>query len=32
MSSAHGGGAAVRTVERHIAQYAITSTAVTVQE
>jgi hypothetical protein len=30
LSSAHGGGAAVRTVERHVAQYAITSTAAAV--
>ena len=27
LSAAHGGGAAVRSVERHVAQYAITSTA-----
>lgn len=30
MSSAHGGGAAVRSVERHVAQYAITSTAAAI--
>lgn len=30
LSSSHGGGTAVRSVERHVAQYAITSTAAAV--
>jgi hypothetical protein len=30
LSAAHGGGAAVRSVERHVAQYAITSTAAAI--
>ena len=30
LSSAHGGGTAVRVVDRHVAQYALTSTAAAV--
>ena len=30
LSSSHGGGTAVRNVERHVAQYAITSTAAAI--
>jgi hypothetical protein len=30
LSSAHGGGTAVRAVDRHVAQYALTSTAAAV--
>ena len=30
LSSAHGGGCGVRSVDRHVAQYAITSTAATI--
>ncbi len=30
LSSAHGGGAKVRAVERHVAQYALTSTAAAI--
>ena len=30
LSSSHGGGTAVRTVERHVAQYALTSTAAAI--
>jgi hypothetical protein len=30
LSTAHGGGVAVRSVERHVAQYAITSTAAAI--
>jgi hypothetical protein len=30
ISSAHGGGATPRQVERHIAQYAITATAAAI--
>jgi hypothetical protein len=30
LSAAHGGGSKVRTVERHVAQYALTSTAAAI--
>jgi len=30
MSSSHGGGTAVRSVKRHVAQYAVTSTAAAI--
>lgn len=30
LSAAHGGGAKVKAVERHVAQYALTSTAAAI--
>jgi len=30
LSSSHGGGTAVRSVERHVAQYAVASTAAAI--